>query len=170
MAILTKDEILKEINAGRIVIDPFDAASVGPASVDFHLGNTFRVFRRSTQAFDVGEDVNFDEITKVIEVEDSISLLPGESIHGITTESLKLPDDLCGWIQGRSTLARLGLLVHITANFIHPGMEGKQVLEMTNAGPIALNIKVGIPICQIIFEETKGQATYTGKFSKQDKP
>lgn len=170
VSILAKNEILKAIKSGRVTIDPFDEASVGPASVDFHLGNTFRVFRRITQTFDVGETVDFNEITQIIEVTKAISLLPGESIHGITVESLKLPSNLCGWIQGKSSLARLGLLVHITANFIHPGMKGKQVLEMTNAGPITLNIKVGIPICQIIFEETKGQATYTGRFAKQETP
>jgi dCTP deaminase len=170
VSILTKNEILKEIKSGRIVIDPFDEKSVGPASIDFHLGDTFRVFRRTTGVFNVGQAVNFDDITKLITVKDSISLLPGESIHGITVETLTLPDDLCGWIQGRSTLARLGLLVHITANFIHPGMDGRQVLEMTNAGPIALNINVGIPICQIIIEETRGRATYKGKFTRQETP
>lgn len=170
MAVLAKQEIIDHIKSGKIKVDPFDESKVGPASIDFHLGKTFRIFEKMNGNFVVGEKVDYKKATKKIEVEDSITLLPGESVHGITVESLTLPSNLCGWIQGRSTLARVGLLVHITANFIHPGTEGQQVLEMTNAGPMALEIKTGIPICQIIFEETRGEANYTGKFFQQHSP
>ncbi len=170
MAVLAKQEIINYINEGKIKVDPFDESKVGPASVDFHLGNTFRIFEKVNGNFEVGHKVDYQKATKTIEVEKSITLLPGESVHGITVESLTLPNNLCGWIQGRSTLARVGLLVHITANFIHPGTQGQQVLEMTNAGPMALDIQVGIPICQIIFEETKGEANYSGRFFQQDSP
>ena len=170
MAVLAKQEILDHIKTGKIKVDPFDESKIGPASIDFHLGDTFRIFEKVNGSFIVGKKVDYKKATKKIKVEKSITLLPGESVHGITVESLTLPSNICGWIQGRSTLARVGLLVHITANFIHPGTEGHQVLEMTNAGPMSLEIQVGIPICQIIFEETKGEANYSGRFFKQDSP
>ena len=170
MAVLTRPEILKQLESGKIKIKPFDPKYVGPASIDFHLASTFRVFKQIKGNFIVDEQPNYHKVTELIEVKDSLTLLPGKSAHGITVESLELPDDICGWIQGRSTLARIGLMVHVTANFIHPGTHGQQVLEMTNAGPMPLMIKVGIPICQIILEETKGKANYKGRFFKQNTP
>ncbi len=170
MAILSKPEILKLIKSKELIIEPLDPKDIGPASIDFHLSNTFRIFKDIKEHFVVDHPVNYQKLTEKITVKDSLTLKPGQSAHGITIETLTLPKNLCGWIQGRSSLARVGLMVHITANFIHPGMSGKQVLEMTNAGPVALDIKVGIPICQIILEETKGQAEYQGRFKKQTSP
>lgn len=170
MAVLTRDEILKELDAGNLSINPLDKDSIGPASIDFHLDNTFRVFRQVKDLVHISEDIDYESATKLIRIDDYLTLFPGQSVHGITTESITLPDNLCGWIQGRSKLARIGLAVHTTANFIHPGMIGKQVLEMTNIGPMPLAIHPGIAICQIILEETKGRATYTGIFKNQQKP
>lgn len=170
MAILTKPEIFKLIKSKELVIKPFDKKNIGPASIDFHLDNSFRVFKQSSSGLTVGRKIDYQKVTKLITNKKSLNLLPGRSAHGITVESIKLPNNICGWIQGRSTLARVGLMVHITSNFIHPGSSGKQVLEMTNAGPIPLTIKVGIPICQIILEEVKGQAEYKGRFKNQPTP
>lgn len=170
MAILARNTILKTIKSGQIKIKPFNQSQVGPGSIDFHLDKTFRVFRQATEIFHVKDKVDYEKITKIITVDNHLILLPGQSAQGITVETLTLPNNLCGWIQGRSTLARVGLMVHITANFIHPGSKGKQVLEMTNAGPMPLAIHPGIAICQIILEETKGQAQYQGKFLNQQQP
>jgi len=170
MAVLTKKEILKEIKSGRIKITPFSEKQVGPASIDFHLDDSFRIFRQARNIFHVNNRVDYHKVTKLIKVDDHLSLLPGQSAHGITKESIDLPNNICGWIQGRSKLARIGLMVHITANFIHPGTKGKQVLEMTNAGPMPLAVHPGIAICQIILEETKGEAEYKGIFSDQKTP
>ena len=170
MAVLTREEILKEIESGRIKVEPFSKKDVGPASIDFHLDRTFRVFRQVKEIFHVRDQIDHSKVTKVIEIDDHLMLLPGQSVHGITIERLMLPSDICGWIQGRSGLARVGLMVHITANFIHPGTVGKQVLEMTNAGPMPLAIHPGIAICQIILEETKGKAKYRGSYFKQKTP
>jgi dCTP deaminase len=168
--VLTRSAILKQIKAGKIVITPLNEKDIGPASIDFHLSNTFRVFKQSRQSLVVGDKVDYHKITRLIKVDQHLNLLPGQSVHGITQESLSLPDNICGWIQGRSTLARVGLMVHITANFIHPGTQGPQVLEMTNTGPVPLKVKIGIPVCQIILEETKGEASYRGKFHQQRTP
>jgi len=170
MAILSKNEILKQVKSGKINISGFNKSFVGAGSVDFHLGREFRVFKQAKDLFHVNENMDVSKVTKLIEIDDYLTLLPGQSVHGITKEKLTLPNNLCGWIQGKSSLARIGLLVHITANFIHPGTDSKIVLEMTNAGPMPLAIHPGIAICQIIFEETVGEAVYKGKYSTQEKP
>lgn len=169
MAILTRDEILRRVRAGEIRIEPFSEESVGPASIDLHLDNQFRIFRRVREVFHVTEELDYEEVTEVITVEDGdyFVLMPGEAALGLTRERITLPDDLCGWLQGRSRFARVGLMVHITAAFIQPGVDNRQVLEMNNAGPIPLAIRPGTAICQFVFEETIGRARYQGRFREQ---
>lgn len=171
MAVLTRDEILRRIKAGTVVIDPFDPAQVGPASIDLHLGRQFRVFRQVQDIFHVTDDADHRSVTDLIEVDDTFLLLPGQAIHGITEERVTLPSDICGWIQGRSRFARIGLMVHVTAAFMQPGIDNaKQVLEMNNAGPMPLAIHPGTAICQIILEECAGSARYAGRFHGQQAP
>jgi dCTP deaminase len=170
MAVLARDAILRAIRAGEVQIEPFDERMVGPASIDLHLDRWFRVFHRHPQVFHVTEDADFDTITDLVEVEDAFLLLPGQAVHGITRERIVLSDHLCGWLQGRSRFARLGLMVHITASFLQPGVANKQVLEMINAGPVPLALYPGTAICQLIIEETKGRARYQGRFATQDLP
>lgn len=171
MGVLTRDEILRLIEAGEIVIEPFDPSQVGPASIDLHLGREFRLFRHAREILPVTEETDHRDVTELVTVDDHLLLLPGQAVLGITEERLTLPDYLCGWIQGRSRFARVGLMVHVTANFIQPGMvRTRQVLEMNNAGPIPLAIRPGIRICQIILEECVGRARYTGRFQGQEHP
>lgn len=171
MAVLTRPEILRRIDDGTIGIDPFDPAQVGPASIDLHLDRQFRIFRQVREIFHVTDEADYRSVTEVIEVEDYFLLLPGQAIHGITQEQITLPDDICGWIQGRSRFARIGLMVHVTANFMQPGItQAKQVLEMNNAGPIPLAIHPGTAICQIILEECLGHGHYDGRFQRQRMP
>ena len=85
----------------------------------------------------------------------------------IIEETISLPEDICGWIQGRSRFARLGLMVHITASLIQPGSKGRQVLEIFNAGNVALRLYPGTKICQVIFERCEGKASYRGGFLEQ---
>jgi dCTP deaminase len=167
MSILTHDEILKEISAGNIVIDPFYAECVGPASVDLHLGNEFRVFRKSHDIVRVTSDANYEEITDRILVEDRLLLMPQETVLGITEEKITLAPNLCGWLEGRSRFSRLGLLVHISASFMQPGIENKQCLEISNFSPTPLALYPGTPVCQFIFQRTLGEAKYKGKFRNQ---
>ncbi|MCS7050815.1 MAG: dCTP deaminase, partial [Thermomicrobium sp.] len=150
MGVLTRPEILRLVEAGEIVIEPFDPSQVGPASIDLHLGREFRLFRHARGILHVTEDTDHRDVTELVTVDDHLLLLPGQAVLGITEERLTLPDYLCGWIQGRSRFARVGLMVHVTANFIQPGIvRTRQVLEMNNAGPIPLAIRPGIRICQI---------------------
>lgn len=167
MSILTHDEILKEIEAGNIRIDPYSPDRVGPASVDLHLGNEFRVFRKTHDVVPVTADSNYEEITEKIIVKDHLLLMPQETMLGITVEKITLARNLCGWLEGRSRFSRLGLLVHISASFMQPGIANKQVLEISNFSPMPLMLYPGTAICQFIFQRTLGEAEYTGRFKNQ---
>lgn len=171
MAVLTRSKILELMEQGELGIDPFTTAQVGPASVDLHLGSQFRVFRPVQRIFHVTDDADYAAVTDLIEVDDHLLLLPGQAVHGVTLERITLPDNICGWIQGRSRFARVGLMVHVTASFMQPGqIATRQVLEMNNAGPIPLAIHPGTAICQIILEECSGRASYRGRFQGQMVP
>lgn len=167
MCVLTREEILKEMEKGNIKISPFDLSQVGPGSVDLHLGDEFRVFEKTQEIFHVTDEVNYHQITKVKRVKDYIVLTPNETIHGITRERITLPPNICGWLEGRSKYARVGLMVHVTAGFIHPGIDNCQVLEILNVSNRPLAIHAGTRICQFIFERTEGTATYKGAFRHQ---
>ena len=167
MSILTHDEILKEIKSGAIKIEPYHPDCVGPASVDLHLGNEFRVFRKVHDIVSVTPDSNYEEITERVLVDDHLLLMPQETVLGITVEKITLSSNLCGWLEGRSSFSRLGLLVHISASFMQPGISNKQVLEISNQSPMPLALYPGIAICQFIFQRTIGEATYQGKFKNQ---
>jgi len=171
MSILTRDEILAEIEKGGICIEPFDEQSVGPASLDLRLGNVFRVFKKVHKVMPVRADSPRDlykELTEKVTVDEHLLLMPGETVLGMTLEKITLPPDISGWLEGRSTFARLGLLVHISASFMQPGIANKQVLEMTNFGPAPLAIYPGTAVCQFIFERSAGKARYEGGYRDQD--
>ncbi|MFH0836596.1 MAG: dCTP deaminase [Candidatus Aenigmatarchaeota archaeon] len=165
--ILTRDEILKEIKNERIKIKPFRKKSLGPASYDMSIGNEFRTFIKTGKNLLIDEHADYKKITKIVRTTKPFILESGESALGITNEELTLPDNICGWIQGRSRFARLGLMVHITAAFIQPGVKNRQVLEFFNAHPESVAIKPGTRVCTVIFETCKGNARYKGKFLNQ---
>lgn len=170
--ILTHDRILAEIKKGNIKIDPLDFNQVEAGSVDLHLGNFFRRFKHYNEVFPVKEDCNFELITELLSIDDGGSLLlkPSETVLGITQERITLAPDLCGWLEGRSRFARIGLGVHITSGFIQPGVDNQQVLEITNLGPTPLALYPGTKICQIVIQRCEGKAKYQGKFQNQNKP
>ena len=167
MGILTRDEILKEIHAGRIRITPFNAEQVGPGSVDLRLGREFRVFRKSRMVVDVEEDIDLSSLTDLVVADQAFTLMPAQTVLGMTIERVNLPPYLCGWIQGRSRFARIGLLIHMTASFIQPGIDNRQVLEISNMAPFPLKLIPGIRLCQIIIERTEGEAHYRGAHQNQ---
>ncbi|BBM87635.1 dCTP deaminase [Candidatus Uabimicrobium amorphum] len=169
MSILTRDEILKAVSAKEIAIAPFDEDHVGPASVDLHLSHSFRVFDKPKKVIRVQNDVDYRKATKGVRLKEgeTFLLMPGETILGITVERITLSDGICGWLEGRSKFARVGLLIHISASFMQPGIDNHQVLEMSNFGPVPLEIVPGVRICQFIFQRTIGNAAYQGKFRNQ---
>lgn len=169
MSVLGRQAILQAIEEGTISITPFSRELVGPASVDLTLASTFRVFRKVHQVIEVQESTDYRELTDKIEVPDGMHILimPGETVLGITMERLRLGPGLCGWLEGRSRFARLGLMVHISAPFMGPGIDSQQVLEMSNFGPAPLAVFPGLPICQFVFQKLVGNETYTGCFAGQ---
>jgi len=98
----------------------------------------------------------------------SFLLDPGETIHGITRERIRLPGDVCGTLEGRSRFARLGLMIHVTSAFVQPGVHNRQVLEMSNVSSRPLLIHAGTRICQIVLMRTEGEAFHDGRFARQD--
>jgi len=172
MTVLSRKKIFDYIAKRKLEITPFDKNQVGPVSIDLTLGNSFRVFKKVRKVFHVTEEINYDKITEVIEVKDGehLLLMPGELVHGITKEKLKLPNNLAGRIEGRSRFARIGLMTHVTAGLLQPGCNNKQVLEISNMSPMPIALHPGTKICQIILEEIKGESEYRGKFKDQTSP
>lgn len=172
MSVLTREAILQSIRDAKVCIDPFVESQIGPASIDLHLGFEFRVFRKVRRTIQVCEETQLSEITDkiVLEASDSLLLMPGETCLGITIEHIVLPTDICGWLEGRSRFARLGLVVHSTAGFIQPGVSNRQVLEITNNGTFPLDIVPGVALCQLILQKCIGHATYQGRYQDQQSP
>lgn len=168
--ILAKPEILRKIETGEIKIEPFNESLVGAGSVDMRLGNEFRVFKKDITRIRATDDVDHREYTekKVIDERDYFVIEPGEVVFGITKEKIELADNICGWIEGRSRFGRIGLVVHMTAGYIQPGSHNRQVLEIGNFGPVPIEISPGVPVCQVIFEETRGKARPKGRFQGQE--
>jgi dCTP deaminase len=141
-----------EVSAGRIEIDPFDEACLQPASVDLHVDAQFRVFASSRYPYiDVRREM--PGLTEVVEVrgEDPFILHPGEFVLGSTLERVRLPDDLVARLEGKSSLGRLGLLIHSTAGYVDPGWDGYLTLELSNVANLPITIYPGMKIGQISF-------------------
>lgn len=167
MSVLTRDHLLRELDAGRVRIDPFDRSQVGVASIDLTLGREIRTIENATVPIRVEDATDYRDHTRVRSLDEPFRLDPGVTIHGITAETITLPDDLCGFLEGRSRFARLGLMIHVTSAFVQPGVANRQVLEMSNVSSRALEIVPGVRICQIVLMRTEGRAVYRGRFRDQ---
>ena len=169
MSVLGRKAILEAMAAGQIVVTPFRPELLGPASLDLTLASTFRVFRKVHQVIEVRDDTDYRSLTDKIEIPagQHILIMPGETVLGITHERLRLGPGLCGWLEGRSRFARLGLMVHISAPFMGPGIDSQQVLEMSNFGPAPLAVYPGLAICQFVFQLLEGEEAYAGRFAGQ---
>ena len=165
--ILTHDAILAEIRAGRVVIDPFDEKQVGPASVDLHLGDSLRVFEKGSDPIDVRDEMDYRRWSKVVAIDEPYLLAPGKTVLGITRERLRLPPNICGWLDGRSRFARVGLMIHVTAGFLSPGIDNRQVLEISSLADRPLRLHAGVSICQVVLQRAEGSAVYRGRFADQ---
>ena len=151
-SVLSDGTIRRLVAEGRIAIDPWDPAMVQPASVDLKLGRSFRVFHNHRlPAIDLAQPPQ--GVTEHVGVAEGQSFVihPGEFVLGNTVEQVTMPDDLVARIEGKSSLGRLGLIVHATAGFVDPGFSGTLTLEITNLtrGPIVL--WPGKPIAQLSF-------------------
>lgn len=150
--ILSDHSIREELSAGRIVIDPYDEGAIQPSSVDLRLDRYFRVFlNHHTCVIDVKEPQ--EDLTQLVEIdpEKAFILHPGEFVLGSTAESITIPDDLVGRLEGKSSLGRLGLLIHSTAGYIDAGWEGHITLELSNVATLPITLYPGMKIGQISF-------------------
>jgi len=155
--VLSDRTIREEIDSGRIVIDPFEASNVQPSSVDVRVDRQFRVFHNARYPYiDVRQPM--DDLTELVEVTDDepFILHPGEFVLGQTLERVTLPDDLVARLEGKSSLGRLGLLIHSTAGFVDSGFSGNLTLELSNVANLPITIYHGMPIGQISFMRMDG--------------
>ncbi|MEA2398727.1 MAG: dCTP deaminase [Thermoleophilaceae bacterium] len=155
--VLSDRTIRAEIDAGRVVIDPFDPGLVQPSSIDVRVDRRFRVFHNARYPYiDVRQPM--EDLTEAVEVEGDrpFILHPGEFVLGQTLERVSLPDDLVARLEGKSSLGRLGLLIHSTAGFVDSGFSGNLTLELSNVANLPITIYYGMPIGQISFMRMDG--------------
>jgi dCTP deaminase len=167
MSVLTRDAIQQELDSGRLRIEPFSPDQLGPASVDLTLGDEIRVIEPVGAPIPITEDSDYRDYTHVRSLREPFLVTPGMTVHGITRETISLPPDLCGFLEGRSRFARLGLMIHVTSAFVQPGVSNRQVLEMSNVAGRTLEIRAGVRVCQLVLLRADGQATYRGRFADQ---
>src|SRR3954452_20124154 len=176
--VLSDRSIRQEIEDGRIVIDPYEERLVQPSSVDVRVDRRFRVFCNFRYPF-IHVRQPMDELTEAGELdgEEPFILHPGEFVLGQTLERVTLPDDLVARLEGKSSLGRLGLLIHSTARFIAPGLGGTITLELSNVATLPITIYHGMPIGQISFmrmdapvEHPYGADENSSKYQGQAEP
>jgi dCTP deaminase len=154
MSVLSDRSIREALKAGRIGIEPLDDDAIQPASVDLRLDSAFRVFRTTSRPYvDVHQPV--DDLTELVEIapEEPFVIQPGSFCLGSTVETISIPDDIVARVDGKSSLGRLGLLVHATAGYVDPGWTGKLTLELSNQSQMPIALYYGMRIAQISFLE-----------------
>jgi dCTP deaminase len=176
--VLSDRTIRAEVEAERIVIDPFDPGMVQPASVDVRVDRRFRVFHNARHPYiDVRKPM--DDLTELVQMEgdEPFILHPGEFVLGQTLERVTLPEDLVARLEGKSSLGRLGLLIHSTAGFVDSGFSGTLTLELSNVANLPITIYHGMPIGQLSFmrmdgpvERPYGSDQVGGKYQGQAEP
>jgi dCTP deaminase len=179
--ILSDRDIIKALESGRIRIDPAPDLEVqlGSVSVDFRLGQTFMMFEHSRHSFiDPRQSQSIGDAMRTIHVEENEPFImqPGDFALASTIESLELPDDLLGRLEGRSSIARLGITVHSTAAVFEPGWTGTATMELSNLGRMAVALYPGMRICAFSFEtvsspvETPYRQKRNAKYAGQKTP
>jgi dCTP deaminase len=150
--LLSDRDLQAEIAAGRLALDPFEPGLVQPSSIDVRLDRMFRVFN-NVKYTHIDPSIQQDDLTTAVETPagEPFVLHPGEFVLGSTLEVVTLPDDLAARLEGKSSLGRLGLIVHATAGFVDPGFKGTLTLEITNLTRVPIKLYAGLPIAQLSF-------------------
>ena len=176
--VLSDRTIKEELAKGRIIIEPLDLSCIQPASVDLHLDRRLLVFRNTRQPFiDVRQEM--PDLTEIEEIpkDTPFILHPREFVLGSTLESVSLPEDIVARLEGKSSLGRLGLLIHSTAGYVDPGWNGHLTLELSNVANLPITLYFGMKIGQISFlplstpaENPYGSPALGSKYQGQVEP
>ncbi len=176
--LLSDRDILAELEAGRVALEPFDTSMIQPSSVDVRLDRFFRTFENHRYPhIDPAEDQ--PDLTREVEPEgeEPFILHPGEFVLGSTYEVVTLPDDVAARLEGKSSLGRLGLLTHSTAGFIDPGFSGHVTLELANVANLPIKLWPGMKVGQLCFfrlsspaEHPYGSEKYGSRYQGQRGP
>jgi len=153
---LSDKSILERMSGGGLTISPFNPEFLQPASYDIHLGSTFRVFVNSHRAQIIDPEQDQSHLWEVIEIPEGEAFIlhPGDFALGASAEWFAFPDDMLGDLDGKSSLGRLGLLVHATAGYFDPGFQGTATLELSSVIPMPIRLRPGIKIGQMRFATT----------------
>ncbi len=178
MTVLSDRSIKEELALGRIRIEPLWEDAIQPASIDLHLDRVFRIFRVTRRPYvDVREDASDLTERVVIEPEEPFIVQPGSFVLAGTVEHITLPHDIVARVDGKSSLGRLGLLVHATAGYVDPGFSGRLTLELSNQSQMPIALYYGMKIAQISFyrlstpvERPYGSPGLGSKYQGQDEP
>lgn len=178
LVLLSDRDIRAELDAGRVLLDPYEPAMIQPSSIDVRLDKFFRLFdNHKYPVIDPSQEQ--PELTRLVEVgpEEPFVLHPGEFVLGSTFETVTLPDDIAARLEGKSSLGRLGLLTHSTAGFIDPGFGGHVTLELSNVATLPILLWPGMKIGQLCFfrlssptENPYGSAAYGSRYQGQRGP
>jgi len=181
--ILSDKDIRKKIDNGEIEVTSADKKhldNINASSLDLRLGRFFKLFNHSQRAMLDPLDANsFIDSTKLVEIKnhgDPFIVQPGEFILGVTMEKIKIPNDLVARVEGRSSLGRLGIIIHSTAGFIDAGFEGTITLEITNINRMPVALYPGMRVCQLAFEQMSSEASvpyakkHSSKYQGQEMP
>jgi dCTP deaminase len=176
--LLSDRDILAEIQAQRIGVEPYDESMIQPSSIDFRLDRFFRVFENHRYPH-IDPAADQSDLTRVVEAdgEEPFILHPGEFVLGSTYEVVTLPDDVAARVEGKSSLGRLGLLTHATAGFVDPGFSGHVTLELANVATLPIKLYPGMKIGQLCFfrlsspaEHPYGSEKYGSRYQGQRGP
>ncbi|MBO1754770.1 dCTP deaminase [Allobranchiibius sp. CTAmp26] len=176
--LLSDRDIRAQIDAGRVQLDPYDAAMIQPSSIDIRMDRFFRLFDNHKYPF-IDPAADQEDLTRLVEVEagEPFVLHPGEFVLGSTYERVTLPDDVAARVEGKSSLGRLGLLTHATAGFVDPGFNGHVTLELSNVATLPIKLWPGMKIGQLCFfqlsspaENPYGSAKYGSHYQGQRGP
>ena len=177
--VLSDRSIREELACGRIVIKPVDESCIQPASVDIHLDSAIRIFRPWKPPYYIDLRQELDELTEIEEIpqDGHFALGPGQFVLGSTVEHVELPDDIIGRLEGKSSLGRIGLLIHATAGYVDPGWRGKLTLELSNVSGLPITLYYRMKIGQISFlqlstpvDNLYGSVALGSKYQGQGEP
>ena len=176
--LLSDGDIRKQIEAGRIGLDPLNLELLQPSSIDVRLDRFFRLFDNHKYPY-IDPREQQDDLTRFVEVaaDEEFILHPGEFVLGSTYEYVSLPDDIAARLEGKSSLGRLGLLTHSTAGFVDPGFQGHVTLELSNVATLPIKLWPGMKIGQLCFfqlsspsENPYGSSKYGSRYQGQRGP